>query len=155
MWIRERRNKAPGPMNDPYEFIDMTQKAFDFLVKDFGFQVTVTKSQGTYHSEVVFTTDKLKITIGMWGQSNEAWIIFFPQDKNFPPLHFSNLLNRITGDKTYFQEQVENKLPSTVFAQNYRQFLSLCADEIKRHCQSILAGDFSQWESNRKNDRGL
>lgn len=146
MWIRERRNKAPGPMSDPYEFIDMAQKAFDFLVKDFGFQVTVTKSQGTYHSEVVFTTHKLKITVGIWGQSNEAWIIFFPQDKNFPALHFSSLLNRIMGDTAYFQEHIEKELTSPIFAQSYPQFLGLCADEMKKHCQKVLVGDFSQWD---------
>lgn len=142
-------------MSNPNEFVDVAQKAFDFLVKDFGFQVTATKSQGTYHSEVVFTTDKLKVTIGIWGQSNEAWVIFFPQDKDFPPLHLADLLNHITENTAYFQEHIENKLPSAVFAQNHPQFLSLCADEMKRHCQPILAGDFSQWESNRKNDRGL
>lgn len=133
-------------MNDPNEFIETAVKTFDFLIKEFGFEASITKAQGTYHSEVVFTTDKLKITAGIWGQGNEAWVIFFPQDKNFPPLHFAILLNRITENTTYFQAHIENKLPSPVFAQSYPQFLGLCADEMKRHCHEFLTGDFSRWQ---------
>ncbi len=134
-------------MSNPNEFVETAIKTFDFLIKEFGFEASIAKAQGTYHSEVVFTTDTLKITTGIWGQGNEAWIIFFPQDKNLPPLHFSILLNRITADETYFQKMIETKLPSPVFAQSYPQFLALCAGEMKRHCREFLTGDFSKWQT--------
>ena len=133
-------------MNNPNEFVDTAKDKFDFLVREFGFIVTAAKAQGTYHSEIIFTSDSLKITIGIWGQGNEIWIIFFPQNKNFPPLHLPNLLNRITEDDHYFQENIESKLTSPIFAQSYPQYLDLCAVEIKKHCQKILTGDFAQWD---------
>ena len=133
-------------MTNPNEFIDKAKDEFDFLIKEFGFNVTAIKAQGTYHSEIMFTTDSLKIVIGLWGQGNEIWIIFFPQDKSYPPRHFPDVIADVTADRFYFREHIEKKLESPIVSKNYPQYLTLCAAEMKTHCRSFLAGEFSEWK---------
>jgi len=129
------------------EFNNVAGEKFDFLVSDYGFKMTVTKAQGTYHSEIVFATDDLKITTGIWGQGNELWIIFSPlTNKDFSALHFPDVLNGLTADETYFRENIEKKLSSPIFAQSYPEYFELCVFEMRKHCEKLLTRDFSQWE---------
>lgn len=130
-------------MEDPQAFVATVQQQFAFLVQQYGFTATVTHAQGTYRSEAVFDSGLLKITIGIWGQGNELWVILTPQGKK--PLHLPVLLNALTGDQEYFQKHVEMKLASPIYAGSYPEYLRLCALELKQHAGDILAGDLARW----------
>jgi hypothetical protein len=130
-------------MEDPLAFVNSVQTQFAFLIQHYGFTATVTHAQGTYRSEVVFDSAHLRVTIGMWGQGNELWVILAPQGKK--PLHLPALLNGLTGDKDYFQTHVEQKLTSTIYAGTYPEYLRLCALELKQHAGDLLAGGLARW----------
>jgi hypothetical protein len=130
-------------MEDPHAFVNTVQQQFAFLVQQYGFTATVTRAQGTYHSEVVLISEHLQVTVGIWGQGNELWVILAPPGQ--PPLHLPAVLNGLTGDREYFQEHMERKITSTVYAGVHPEYLHLCALALKQHGGDILAGDLARW----------
>lgn len=128
------------------EFTDAARDKFGFLVDIYGFKALVKEARGTYLSQIVFESNYLQVEVGVWGQGNEFWITFKPLLlENAPEFDIHDVLNGITNDINYFEEQIGKKVAWPVFTHTFPAYFERCADELKSRCEKTLKGDLSQW----------
>ncbi len=128
------------------EVTDAGREKFSFLVDDHRFKVLIKDARGTYLSQISFESDYLLLEIGVWGQGNELWITLTPLiSKDIPAFDIQEVLNGITGNGNYFDEQVSRKTDWPIANHSFPQYFERCAIELRKYCEQIFAGDFSQW----------
>ena len=134
------------------EFTDAAREKFCFLVDEYGFEFSIKDARGIYLSQVVFVSAHLRIEIGVWGQGNELWIIFTSLvSKKAPPFDILEVLNGLTDDSNYFEENVSKKTTWPISDHSFPQYFEVCAFEIRKHCGKILEGDLHEWIDIAKN----